>query len=175
MAKEALVARIGKPHGLRGEVTVQAHTDVPAERFVPGTVFATQPERGALTLRSARLHQGIWLLGFEEAADRTAAEALRRTRLVAHVDLDDPDDDDDAWYAEELVGLPVRDVDGAVIGEVTDLVTRPAQDLLQVRLRDGRTGLVPFVEALVPSVQAGAGAEDPHVVLDAPDGLFDLG
>lgn len=171
---EALVARIGKPHGLRGEVTVQAHTDTPQERFVPGTVFATEPDRGALTLQGARVHQGIWLLAFEEVADRTAAEALRGTRLLLHMDLDATEDGEDGWYAEELVGVAVRDVDGEVIGEVIDLVTRPAQDLLEVRLLDGRTGLVPFVEALVPTVHAGAGVEDAHVVLDAPDGLFDL-
>ena len=53
-----LVARIGKPHGLRGEVTVQTHTDDPEGRYVPGTVFATEAATGtgvprALTLASA--------------------------------------------------------------------------------------------------------------------------
>lgn len=176
---ETLVARIGKPHGLRGEVTVQTHTDSPQERFVPGTVFETDPQRGPLTLRSARRHQGVWLLGFDEAGDRTAAEALRDTRLMLDVPLGGSGngtegDDEDGWYPEELAGIAVRNGAGEVIGEVTELVTRPAQDLLEVRLLDGRTGLVPFVEALVPTVQAGAGVADPHVVIDAPDGLFDL-
>ncbi len=183
-----LVARIGKPHGLRGEVTVQAHTDAPRQRFAPGSVLATRPDRGPLTVRSARLHQGVWLVAFEEAADRGAAEALRGTRLVVGPDETatdgradapaDPDDVDDetesGWYPHELVGLPVRDRDGAAIGEVTQLLTRPAQDLLAVRLTDGRTGLVPFVQALVPVVQTDGDPAQRHVVVDAPDGLFDL-
>lgn len=167
---EALAARIGKAHGLRGEVTVQVHTDAPHARFVPGAVFATDPaERGPLTLRCAREHQGTWLLGFEGATDRSAAESLRGTRLLVATD-DDADGDEDAWYESELVGLAVDDPAGTRIGEVVALHTRPAQDLLEVRLSDGRTGLVPFVAALVPDVDVAGG----RVVVDAPDGLFDL-
>ena len=69
-----LVARIGKPHSLNGEVTVQTHTDDPERRFVEGTEFATEAAAGtgvprSLTLRSARLHNGVWLLGFDEIPD----------------------------------------------------------------------------------------------------------
>ena len=167
----AVVARIGKPHGLRGEVTVQLHTDTPEDRFTPGTVFATEPDRGDLTLTSTRVHQGVWLLRFEEAADRTAAEALRGTRLL--LDLEEDEDDEDAWYEDDLVGAEVRDPDGVAIGEVVGLEVRPAQDLLEVRLADGRTALVPFVVAIVPVI-AVDDVHAPHVVVDAPPGLFDL-
>ena len=82
MSESFVAARIGKPHGLRGEVTVQVHTDDPQGRFVPGATFATEPpDRGPLSLRGVRVHQGIYLLGFEDHLDRTAAEALRGTRL----------------------------------------------------------------------------------------------
>ena len=82
-----VLARIGKPHGLRGEVTVQLHTDDPETRFAVGTVVATEAEPGsgvptALTIASTRVHRGIWLLTFEEIPDRTGAESLRGTRLV---------------------------------------------------------------------------------------------
>ncbi len=165
----AVVARIGKPHGLRGEVTVQVHTDDPEERFVPGVEFETEPDRGVLTLTTTRVHQGVWLLGFEEVHDRTGAEAVRGTRLL----LEEPEDEDDAWYEEDLVGVEVRDTTGARVGEIVSLQIRPVQDLLEVRLDDGRTGLVPFVEAIVPVVEVTAAGEG-HVVMDAPDGLFDL-
>lgn len=84
---DLVVARIGKPHGLRGEVTVQLHTDDPQGRFVEGTTFVTQARGGTgvprtLTLRSARLHNGTWLLTFDEIPDRTGAESLRGTRLL---------------------------------------------------------------------------------------------
>ena len=95
-----VVARIGKPHGLRGEVTVQLHTDDPETRFAVGSTLATQAKAGtgvprALTIRSTRVHQGTWLLGFEEVPDRTGAESLRGTRLVVDAaDLTLSDDDD---------------------------------------------------------------------------------
>ncbi len=172
---EALVARIGKPHGLRGEVTVRLHTDVPEQRFAVGTQLLTRPaDAGPLTVRSARVHNGIWLLAFDEASDRTAAEALRGTELVVDEDDADAGRDDDGWYEDELVGVPVRDVDGRTIGEVTALHVRPAQDLLEVRLSDGRTGSIPFVEALVPVVAMSGDPEQRYVVIDPPAGLFDL-
>lgn len=163
---DVLVARIGKPHGLRGEVTVQVHTDAPQERFVVGAVFATEPDRGSLTVRSARLHNGIQLLAFEEAADRTAAEGLRGTRLLAA-----EADEDDAFYEDDLVGLAVVSTDGTALGTVTALHARPAQDLLEIELPDGRTAYLPFVEEIVPEVDLDAG----RVVADPPPGLLELG
>ena len=107
---QLLVARIGKAHSLRGEVTVQAHTDDPAARFVPGARFTTEAVAGSgvpreLTLRSARLHNGIWLLAFEGIPDRTGAEGLRGTRLLVDTETIEDADDEDAWYEDELVGL----------------------------------------------------------------------
>ncbi|MGA8979252.1 MAG: ribosome maturation factor RimM [Pedococcus sp.] len=173
---QLLVARIGKPHGLNGEVTVQAHTDDPERRFVPGVVFATQAPAGSgvpksLTLATARLHREIWLLGFEQVPDRTGAEGLRGTRLFLALDdvLDDVDDGD-GWYEEELVGLAVVDTAGATLGEVTGLETGAAQDLLVVALTGGGQALVPFVEAIVPEVDTEAG----RVVIDPPPGLLEL-
>ena len=174
-----VIARIGKPHGIRGEVTVQTHTDDPVGRYVPGAIYATEAASGtgvprALTIASARLHQKTWLLGFEEIPDRTGAESLRGTRLVLDegdaVGGDDEVDDEDGWYESDLVGLRAEDPTGSVIGEVTGLTIGAAQDLLHVRLADGREGLVPFVEALVPVVDVEGG----RVIVDAPEGLFDL-
>ncbi|KGN31876.1 16S rRNA-processing protein RimM [Knoellia sinensis KCTC 19936] len=172
-----LVARIGKPHGLRGEVTVQTHTDDPERRFVEGTTFETQAAVGTgvprqLTLATARKHREIWLLGFAEIPDRTGAESLRGTRLFLDVSATahDDTDEDDGWYEHDLVGLAVQDPSGATLGEVTGLVVGAAQDLLEVRLTGGREALVPFVEAIVTEVDTEAG----HVVVDAPAGLFDL-
>jgi 16S rRNA processing protein RimM len=169
MADEAFVAaRIGRPHGLRGEVTVQVHTDDPEGRFVVGAAFATEPgERGPLTLRSVRVHQGTYLLGFEGHADRTAAESLRNTRLL----VDDVDvDEDDAWREEDLLGFEVVRPDGSALGTVSALHVRPVQDLLEVSTARGAV-LVPFVEELVPEVDEDAR----RIVVDPPPGLLELG
>lgn len=170
-----VVARIGKPHALRGEVTVQLHTDDPESRLVPGVVFDTRAEPGSgvprqLTLATTRVHRGIWLLGFEEIPDRTGAESLRGTRLVLAGDQPDPTEDDEGWYEEDLVGLTAVDPTGAVLGEVVALELGAAQDRLRLRRPDGQEALVPFVEAIVPEVDPEAG----RVVVDAPPGLLDL-
>jgi 16S rRNA processing protein RimM len=170
-----LIARIGKPHGLNGEVTVQTHTDDPEARYVPGESFETQAGAGSgvprsLTLRSARLHQKTWLLGFEEIPDRTGAESLRGTRLFIDAEAAVAVDEDDAWYEDELVGLAAVDANGTVLGEVTGLRTGAVQDQLVLRLKGGSEALVPFVEAIVPEVDIAAG----RVVVDAPPGLLEL-
>ena len=178
MSESTVVARIGKPHGLLGEVTVQLHTDEPERRLAVGAVLDTEAASGtgvprALRVRSTRVHNGVWLVAFDEIPDRTGAESLRGTRLV--VDADDTDtaadDDEDVYREEELVGLRVVDPSGADLGEVAGLELGSAQDRLVVALTDGREVLVPFVAAIVPEVDVEGG----RVVLDAPAGLFDLG
>ncbi|MFC7596880.1 ribosome maturation factor RimM [Terrabacter sp. GCM10028922] len=166
-----VLARIGKPHGLRGEVTVQLHTDDPETRFAVGNVIATEAEPGtgvpkALTIASTRVHRGIWLITFEEIPDRTGAEGLRGTRLVLPESA--PQVEEEAFYEEDLVGLEVRDTTGERLGSVSGLEIGPAQDRLVITLTDGVTAYVPFVKRIVPTVA------DDHVVVDAPPGLFDL-
>jgi len=166
---QVVVARIGKAHGLRGEVTVQVLTASPGDRFVPGASFATEPATaGPLVLRSARDHNGVLLLGFEHTEDRSGAEVLRGIRLLGDV-LED-DDDEDSWYERDLVGLKAVTVGGDEVGEVTALQSRPTQDLLVLRLTDGREALIPFVSAIVPEVDVEGG----RIVVDPPAGLLDL-
>ncbi|WP_136520425.1 ribosome maturation factor RimM [Cellulomonas telluris] len=161
------VARIGRAHGLRGEVALDVRSDVPERRFAVGARFETDPaSAGPLTVTRVREAQGRWYVAFTEVPDRTAAEALRGVELL--VDSDD-DADDDGWYEHELVGLRAEHAaDGRLLGEVVGLEHLPAQDLLVLREPDGTRTLVPFVEAIVPVVDVPAG----RVVLDPPGGLL---
>ncbi|MDQ6753989.1 MAG: ribosome maturation factor RimM [Actinomycetota bacterium] len=163
------VARIGKPHGIRGEVTVQVLTDAPDDRFVPGMDVVVEPATlGPLTLRSARWNKDILLLGFDQISTRNQAETLRGARLF--VDSDEvEDDDDDAWYEHELVGLEAR-VGSEVVGKVIGLSTMAVQDLLLIENADGEEILVPFVTEIVPEVNVDGG----YVRLTPPPGLFEL-
>ncbi len=169
-----VVARVGRAHGIRGEVTVEVRTDAPDQRFAPGVVLAVvAPARSQglglpaeLTLASVRDHNGTLLLGFEGVHERTAADALRGVLLEA--DLPAESDEPDAWYDHELVGLRVEDPAGAPLGEVAAVEHPPAQDLLVVRRADGHTRLVPFVTALVPVVDVPGG----RVVVADPGGLI---
>ncbi|WP_462417817.1 ribosome maturation factor RimM [Kytococcus sp. Marseille-QA3725] len=161
------LARIGKPHALRGEVTVQLHTDDPESRFAVGERLQTVPaEEGPLTVASRRVHQGVTLLGFEEATDRNAAEALRGVVLVAP---EQSDDREDGFYPADLRGLAVVDGAGELLGTVAELHLRPAQDLLEITTTAGHDVLVPFVEELVPEVDLDRG----EVTVTAPAGLLE--
>ena len=163
------VARIGKPHGIRGEVTVQVLTDAPGDRFVPGTEFVVEPaSAGPLTVNSARWNKDILLLGFDEIGTRNEAETLRGAKLFIETEELD-EDDDEGWYEHELVGLEAR-IGSSVVGKVTALNTMPVQDLLMVTTPEGNEILVPFVEQIVPEVNV----EEGFILLTPPDGLFEL-
>ncbi|QNE14967.1 ribosome maturation factor RimM [Pseudarthrobacter sp. NBSH8] len=163
------VARIGKPHGIRGEVTVQVLTDAPGDRFVPGTEFVVEPaSAGALIVESARWNKDILLLAFEGIETRNQAETLRGAKLFIETEELD-EDDDEGWYEHELVGLEAR-VGSRVVGKVAALHTLPVQDLLVVETPDGKEILVPFVEQIVPEVNVAGG----FVLLTPPDGLFEV-
>ncbi len=161
------VARIGKPHGIKGEVTVQVLTDAPANRFVPGVELTVEPATlGPLTVVSARWNKDILLLAFEGVSTRNRAEELRGGKLF--VDSDEVDDDDDeGWYEHELVGLEAR-VGSEVVGTVSALTTMPVQDLLTITNGAGEEILVPFVDEIVPEVNVADG----YVRLTPPEGLF---
>lgn len=165
------VARIGKPHGIRGEVTVQMFTDDPEARFAADSRLEVRQgppgAPAALTVTRARWNKAILVVGFAEVPDRNAAEALRGAQLYA-APLEEVEDD--AWYEDDLLDLEVH-VDGARVGVVTGLLTGTVQDLLQVRLdATGDDALVPFVEEIVPEVDQEAGV----VVLTPPPGLLEL-
>ncbi|WP_081737980.1 ribosome maturation factor RimM [Arthrobacter sp. H41] len=166
---EVLVARIGKPHGIRGEVTVQLFTDAPEDRFEPGAVFRAEGAPTAeLTVTKARWNKDILIVGFEQIPDRNQAETLRGASLFIDSDTTE-DDDENAWYEHELVGLDAR-VGGETVGKVTALRTLAVQDLLVVELTGGHEALVPFVGEIVPEVNPAGG----YVSILPPAGLFDL-
>jgi len=158
---EVLVGRVGKPHGIKGEVTLDVRTDEPDRR------------PSSLTVIRSRWHQSTLLVTFEELADRNAAEAVRGTVLFATLGGDDVPEDPEEYYDHQLVGLAAVDTDGTPLGEVTAVVHGSAQDLLTIRTPDGRNTLVPFVAALVPEVDLPGGrivvADRPGLVTPFPD------
>ncbi|MDA2812617.1 ribosome maturation factor RimM [Nocardiopsis sp. RSe5-2] len=164
-----VVGRIGRAHGIRGDVAVDVRTDEPQARFAPGSRLLTDPESaGPLVVASSRTHSGRLLVRFEGVADRTAAEGLRGTVLqVESADLG-PIEDPDEFRDHELIGLRARTVGGGEVGVVAD-VLHHAQDLLVIDTGGGREALVPFVRAIVPEVDTAAGT----LTLDPPPGLLD--
>jgi 16S rRNA processing protein RimM len=166
---EVVVARIGRPHGLHGAVSVELRTDDPEGRLAPGTTVRTDPPgAGPLTISDGRVHSGRLLLEFEGYDDRAAAEGLRGVLIVADLDLSERLDDPDEFYDHQLVGLAVRTTGGEPVGELAEVLHLPGQDVLAVRRPDGTEVLVPFVAAMVPAVDLDAG----EIVVDPPPGLL---
>ena len=120
------------------------------DRFAIGAVLQTE-SHGELTVASARVHNGILLLGFEGIEDRNAIEELRNELLYADVDIDAPGIDEDDYHVLQLVGCKAYLVDGDEFGEVTDVLNLPGQDVLAIKTEAGEV-LVPFVHQLVPVV-----------------------
>jgi 16S rRNA processing protein RimM len=150
------LGRIGRPHGVRGEVTVVLTTNRP-ERTAPGArLFA---DGRAVVVTSARRHRDHWIVAFEGVTDREGAEALRGARLFG-----DPLEDSapEEMWAHQLIGSEVRDAQGRPLGRVRAIESNPAHDLLV--LEGG--GLVPCVFVV---------RQEPGLVtVDPPDGLLDL-
>ncbi|WP_327584788.1 ribosome maturation factor RimM [Nonomuraea sp. NBC_00507] len=165
---QLVVGRIGRPHGVRGEVTVEVLTDEPERRFVVGTSIATDPaDRGPLVIIGRRWHKDILLIAFDGVTDRDVAEELRGTMLVIDSADVEPSDDPDEFHDHQLIGLAVETVAGDPVGEVTD-VLHHGQDLLVVRRKGADEALIPFVKALVPEVDLEGG----RLVVDPPEGLL---
>ena len=150
-----VVGRVGRAHGIKGEVYVILSTDR-TERVAVGAILHAKGR--PLLVIASRPHQDRWLVSFEGIADRNAAEALTNTELSA-----EPIDDPEAVWVHELIGARVIETDGTERGICTAVLANPAHDILELD-----TGaLVPaiFVLSLVDGV----------ATIDPPAGLFDLG
>jgi 16S rRNA processing protein RimM len=168
---QLVVGRIGRAHGIRGDVLVDVRTDDPELRFAVGSVLATDPAAaGPVTIERSRWHSGKLLLAFEGFGDRTAVERLRGVRLVIDSSELAPLDDPDEFHDHELVGLAVFTTGGEKLGEITEVIHSAAGELLAIRRGEGGEALIPFIREFVPEVDVPGG----RVVVDPPPGLLEL-
>ena len=149
-----LVGRIGRAHGILGEATIEVRSDEPDRRFAIGNKVQTDAH-GELTITSGRVHNGILLLGFEGFTDRNAIEKLRDVLLYCDVDINEPGIDEDDYHVLQLIGCAAHLESGDLVGEVTDVINLPGQDLLAIKTETGEI-LIPFVRQLVPVVDIAA-------------------
>lgn len=167
---QLVVGRVGRAHGVRGEVSVKVGTDDPERRFAAGSLLETDPpERGPLTVLASRWHSGRLIVSFAGVSDRAQAEALRGATLVVDSASCAPAGPDEFWD-HDLVGLRVADPAGTCLGVLAEVLHPPGGDLLLVRRRRGGELLVPFVASFVPEVDLAAG----RLTVILPDGLLEL-
>jgi 16S rRNA processing protein RimM len=167
---QLVVARIGRAHGIKGEVTVEVRTDEPELRLAPGAVLATDPpSAGPLTIATGRVHSGRLLLRFEGVSDRNGAEALRNTLLIAEIDPEELPEGEDEYYDHQLIDLDVVTEDGTEVGRITEISHLPSQDLFIVERPDGSEVMIPFVEEIVTDIDLA----EQKAVITPPPGLID--
>jgi 16S rRNA processing protein RimM len=167
---QLVVARIGRAHGIKGEVTVEVRTDEPELRLAPGAVLATDPaSTGPLTIETGRVHSGRLLLRFAGVKDRTGAEALRNTLLIAEIDPEELPEGEDEYYDHQLMDLDVVTADGTEVGRITEISHLPSQDLFIVERPDGSEVMIPFVAEIVVEIDL----EEQKAVISPPPGLID--
>ncbi len=172
MAAEDLVVvgRLARPHGLRGEMSVEVLSDFP-ERFVPGLVLVATGTAGTagreLVVSTVRPAGGRLLIGFEGVGTRTEAEALRGIDVAVPAGHEVPRPEGYVYHFD-VEGCRAVDRAGRDLGVVTGLAEVGGRSLLSVRTPGGERD-VPFVEPIVVSVDVAGKL----VVLDLPPGLLD--
>lgn len=168
-AREVAAGVVSKAFGLRGELYVHPDPDL-ADPFAVGAAYRTRTPAGApgtpttLTVAASALHSGRRVVRFRGVPDRSGAEALRGLVLLRDAAVDDLDED--AVWADDIIGLPVVDPDGGALGIVAGLADGPAHDYVVVAVPDGREVLVPAVADLVA-------VEPARIVVTPVPGLFD--
>jgi 16S rRNA processing protein RimM len=168
---QVVVGRVGRPHGTRGDVSVEVRTDEPDRRLAVGSELYTDPARPEpLVLQDVRAHSGRLLAHFEGIDTRTDVEQLRGALLLVDVDPEERPDDPEEFYDRQIVGLVVVDELLGEVGRVSEVIHLPGQDLLAVDRASGPQLLVPFVHEIVPEVDLDSG----RLSVRLPQGLLDL-
>ena len=165
----ALVGRIARAHGIRGQVIVNPETDFLEERFRVGGVLHVRRGSVVATVRitTMRVHQGRPIIGLEGVETMNDAEAL------AGLELRVPPEDlaplpAGVFYRHDLVGCRVETVAGAAVGEVTAVEGDMGTSRLVVRGADGEI-LIPLAQAICVRIDTAAR----QIVVDPPAGLLE--
>jgi 16S rRNA processing protein RimM len=161
------VAQIGAAHGLKGDVRLWSFTEDPlaVARYGP-----LESEDGArrFDIEDLRPGKAYFVARLSGVQDKNAAEALRNTKLYIARERLPKTEDDESFYHADLIGLAVVTTKGADIGEVVAVHNFGAGDIVEIRLTDKSTILLPFTDAAVPKVDLDGG----RIIVDPPEGTL---
>jgi 16S rRNA processing protein RimM len=169
----ALVGRIARAHGNRGQVIVNPDTDFPEDRYKPGSVVYVRRNDGSaiepLTIGAVRFHRGRPVIALEGVDTMSAAEELAGCELRIETSALQPLPSG-TYYHHDLVGCDVETTEGITIGSVERVEGDGAGSRLLVKGRSGAEILIPLIDAIVVGVHMAAR----KIVVQPPDGLLDL-
>ncbi len=167
------IGRLGKPHGIRGEVKVIPLSDDPDLFFGLERVFIGQDEECArafdiASIRPVVSKRGLTiLLSLKEIQNRDLIESLRGQKLFAK-ESELPGLDEDEFTYGDIVGFTAVSEDGEVLGTVTDVIDRPPQDLLVLSRIKKRDVMIPFVSEFIKAVDT----ENRKVTVSVIEGML---
>jgi 16S rRNA processing protein RimM len=166
----AIVGRIARAHGIRGQVIVNPETDFPESRFRPGSVLQAKRDGRVTAMRviTMRVHQGRPIIGLEGIETMSDAETL------AGLELRVPEEELEplppgVFYRHELVGCRVETVAGAPVGEVQKVEGDLGTSRLVVNGPGGEV-LIPLAEAICVTIDT----VGRRIVIDPPEGLLEV-
>jgi 16S rRNA processing protein RimM len=161
------VAQIGAAHGLKGEMRLWSFTQDPAAvaRYGP---LESEDGRRRFDIEDLRPGKAYFVARLSGVRDKNAAEALRNTKLYVPRERLPKTEDKESFYHADLIGLAVVTTKGVNIGEVAAVHNFGAGDIVEIRLTDRSTVLLPFTDAAVPKVDIDAG----QIIVDPPEGIL---
>ena len=162
MTARICIARIGAPHGVRGAVKLWTFTEDPlaVKRYGP---LATRDGARSFEVATAREAKGHLVATLKGVATREDAERLNGLELyIARDKL--PATDADEYYHADLIGLAAVNAADEPIGRVTAIHNFGAGDIIEIAPPNGATMLLPFTNAVVPTVDLEGG----RVVIELP-------
>ena len=172
----AIIGRIRKAQGIKGELLVEPITDTPdalfasGRRVFVGDSFGNAPDEPAeLTISELKpFKDGLRIVKFAEIVDRNAAELWAHRYLFApEIELTPPAEDE--VFVQELFGMSAETPEGEVLGRVSDVVEVPQGILLEISRDTGAPVLVPYRPEMVREVRVDEG----KVIVTPLEGLFD--
>jgi 16S rRNA processing protein RimM len=163
-----LLGVIGAPHGIKGEVRIKAFTGDPLAIADYGPLLDERGRR--FEIAEARAAKEVVVARIKGVTSREGAESLAGVQLFVERDKLPETEDEDEFLQADLVGCAVVGSDGTVLGTVTTVANYGAGDLLDIKLPDGRSVLMPFTRAFAPRIDIAAR----RIEAEPPAGLFEV-
>jgi 16S rRNA processing protein RimM len=163
MAARICIARIGAAHGVRGAVKLWTFTEDPlaVKQYGP---LVTKDGARSFEVASAREAKGHLVATLKGIATREEAERLNGLELyIAREKL--PATEEDEYYHADLIGLAAVTPANEPLGRVTAIHNFGAGDIIEIAPAHGATMLLPFTNAVVPTVDLAGG----RVVIELPE------
>ena len=156
--EEVIIGKVGRPHGLRGELRVFTESEQSEALAHISTIILTLPDGSKRTheLRRAKPSQRFWIVSFKGVDDRNLAQELNGAQCSVFRDHL-PAISDDEFYYHDVIGLPVKDPEGADLGQVLEIFSNGAHDVLVYGPSRSKTFMVPLISDFVEDIDVDLG------------------